>query len=470
MLSQSTLSKNKTEKLQWNEIVRISFDSASSVIPQVIAVGDTVHIMWYGNSGTSFSHSGFGVNHTRSIDGGKTFSQQKNIIPFDSVGQYPHLIGSHNYLYIVYFARVDSPDYWNTAIIRSTDAGVSWGTRQVIKDYTPWCAAAQDSHIYIYGGAVYDNKYFNTLLYSSNYGHTWDTAWISLFKGPNVARFAFTKNAMHLIRSIGVNSNREIYYNFSTDQGKTWTKEIIISSNDSIESQNPRIATSDSTVFVTWNDGKYGGFFSGTILLRISTDEGHTWKDEEIISQKKTAIFSDISAMGSNCAVVWNSDENSYGSFNIRTSIDGGITFSQALNLANENQFPDDPSVFIDNKNIHVSWWNHFDSEVYYRRTSINTLSLHSKPIIKNDFFLRQNFPNPFNPNTNIEYFIPKSAHVTLKVYDILGKEIVTLVDAYQDANNYSILFEAINHSSGLYLYKLIANNYYQVKKMMLVK
>ncbi len=83
---------------------------------------------------------------------------------------------------------------------------------------------------------------------------------------------------------------------------------------------------------------------------------------------------------------------------------------------------------------------------------------------------LNQNFPNPFNPSTTINYSIPKESIVTLKIYNILGQEVKTLVSESKAPGNYNVRFNASELSSGVYFYSLKAGNYYQVKKMMLLK
>lgn len=85
-------------------------------------------------------------------------------------------------------------------------------------------------------------------------------------------------------------------------------------------------------------------------------------------------------------------------------------------------------------------------------------------------FKLNQNFPNPFNPYTKIKYSIPQSSFVILKVYDILGREIVTLVKEEQLPGNYETIFNANNLSSGIYFYQLKTENYTQTKKMILMR
>lgn len=86
------------------------------------------------------------------------------------------------------------------------------------------------------------------------------------------------------------------------------------------------------------------------------------------------------------------------------------------------------------------------------------------------EFGLSQNYPNPFNPSTSISFALPVNCRVTLKVYDILGREVVSLVDGYQSAGYHEVRFEGAKLSSGIYIYKLIAGNFVSVKKMLMVK
>ena len=80
------------------------------------------------------------------------------------------------------------------------------------------------------------------------------------------------------------------------------------------------------------------------------------------------------------------------------------------------------------------------------------------------------NYPNPFNPTTIIQYNVLSFGKVVLKVYDLLGREVATLVDKQQNAGQYSVFFNASRLSSGVYFYKIQAGSYTETKKMMLIK
>jgi len=90
--------------------------------------------------------------------------------------------------------------------------------------------------------------------------------------------------------------------------------------------------------------------------------------------------------------------------------------------------------------------------------------------LIPKQFELQQNYPNPFNPSTNIEYSILSESFVELKVYDILGNEVASLVNEQQKAGVYRADFTADNLSSGMYFARLTANEFTQVVKMILIK
>lgn len=106
-----------------------------------------------------------------------------------------------------------------------------------------------------------------------------------------------------------------------------------------------------------------------------------------------------------------------------------------------------------------IKWWRN-DGLTGVENTSIVVL----------DFKLFQNFPNPFNPSTTIEYQIPQISFVTLKIYDVLGNEIATLVNEQKPAGKYELEFDGNSLSSGIYFYQLQAGRFIETKKKILIK
>ena len=102
-------------------------------------------------------------------------------------------------------------------------------------------------------------------------------------------------------------------------------------------------------------------------------------------------------------------------------------------------------------------------------------LSLGEEIGLPKEFALRQNYPNPFNPLTTINYDLPENTHVRLVVYDIMGREIVNLVNQQQDAGYKSVRWNGRNNSgqvvsAGMYIFSIHAGDYRAIKKMILLK
>ena len=127
----------------------------------------------------------------------------------------------------------------------------------------------------------------------------------------------------------------------------------------------------------------------------------------------------------------------------------------------------------IDNQQKNI-WANILDGLTLATSTTVE------EPAINNSIQLDQNYPNPFNPSTAIKYSIPKQSNVTLKVFNVLGGEVATLVNKEQTQGNYEFEFSAKDGSgfdgdnaelaSGIYFYRLQADDFVQTRKMILSK
>ena len=107
---------------------------------------------------------------------------------------------------------------------------------------------------------------------------------------------------------------------------------------------------------------------------------------------------------------------------------------------------------------------------VVYEDFEDTTTDVSRETSIPVEFKLEQNYPNPFNPVTVIKFKVPSSQVVTLKVYDLLGREVATMVNEEKQPGSYEVKFDGSNLASGMYIYQLQAGNFVQVKKMMLIK
>lgn len=123
-------------------------------------------------------------------------------------------------------------------------------------------------------------------------------------------------------------------------------------------------------------------------------------------------------------------------------------------------------SVSIMRDNI-IEVRNLFNSIYPYSAITSISKSEHKQP---NAFNLQQNYPNPFNPTTQINYQLAKNSKVSIKIYDVSGREVKTLVNETQAAGNHTSNFNGAGLASGFYFYRIEAGNFNQTKKMVILK
>ncbi len=140
------------------------------------------------------------------------------------------------------------------------------------------------------------------------------------------------------------------------------------------------------------------------------------------------------------------------------------LTYEEAFEVLKNSAVSDDLTGQVPNNEF-----GHGRIDVHAALQQLIT-SVESDDELPREFSISQNYPNPFNPTTNIEYSVASKNHVTIKVYDILGNELTTLVSKTKPSGNYKVSLDGSNLSSGVYFYRINAGNYQEVKKMMLIK
>ena len=125
-------------------------------------------------------------------------------------------------------------------------------------------------------------------------------------------------------------------------------------------------------------------------------------------------------------------------------------------------------SVNLDGIPTNLDQWNFGDNFVVH--IFDNPVYVQNENQQPDDFILYQNYPNPFNPSTNIRFRVAEGGFVSLKVYDVLGNEVATLVNEQKSSGEYQLEFSAIGLPSGIYFYQLKARNFTQTIKMILLK
>jgi len=109
-------------------------------------------------------------------------------------------------------------------------------------------------------------------------------------------------------------------------------------------------------------------------------------------------------------------------------------------------------------------------SDQFYQSECKERTGVSEKVEVPNNYSLEVNYPNPFNPSTQITFSLPKATYVTLKVYDVLGREISVLVNEKKQPGEYSITWNAEGVPSGVYFYRMVAGGYIETKKMVIIQ
>lgn len=199
-----------------------------------------------------------------------------------------------------------------------------------------------------------------------------------------------------------------------------------------------------------WVDGY------GINPMSTTKDGGLNWEQ----SRPSEILINAISPQTGNTGWVSTADFIRGLPSNILYTTDRGFSWYNELSL---NETIND----IENKGNYV--WIVGSNGLIMKRSPLST-SVKKDSAMLSSFVMYQNYPNPFNPTTTIRYQIPQDGHISLKVYDMLGREVAHLVNEVKRAGEYTVSFDGSKLSSGVYIYKLIGNNVNLSKKMILMK
>ncbi len=367
--------------------------------------------------------------------------------------------------------------WWADGIFRSTNNGASWFR---INSGLPedgrgaWTLSISNSGVIFLGGVG--------MYRSTDNGNTWSATGLTSNLGPQT--IAFDSNN-HIYAGIQSATNSEIGVYKSTDNGNNWTQlnnifyvtKIAIANNGDIFAgtyQNGIYRSSDNgnswtllnssiSIIRGLDFNSNGHIFvgsSGDGIFR-STDNGDSWTKtsnglsnqnvQSIVINSNDRIFASTYGGG-----VFQSSDNGTS----WSKVNSGLTNSNAWPLAlNSSEF-----LFVGT----------YGGGVYI--SSQNTVSVHENSnTIPNSFILSNNYPNPFNPNTTITFGLDSDSDVSVKIFNLSGKLISTLQNNFKTKGWHSITWNGTNDSGnkvggGIYFYQVIAGDFVQTKKMMLMK
>lgn len=294
--------------------------------------------------------------------------------------------------------------------------------------------------------------------------------------------YVFDKNdRLHMVYLrpvIGQGSDvNSVFYRYSDDYGRKWSDSVLVHRSFLFRALNVQILLDKkNSIHILWSKHLSGSEFASETVYHSHSSDGKTWvSPTSILHAVEDGILYFNAAIDRNDKIHLFYDQ--WASLftppvKICYTYWDGINWSIPSDEFNNSQMP---RIEIDSLNfLHLIFASQVGGYKYYTRTTnpLITSVGEKKNNLPDKYELFQNFPNPFNPSTVINYRIKAGSHVTLKVYDLLGKEVATLVDGYQDAGEYKTQFSILNSqlSSGIYFYKIKAGDFIETKKMVFLK
>jgi hypothetical protein len=348
--------------------------------------------------------------------------------------------------------KVPSYGYFIDRLFSSTDNGNTWDTLNVVEQLppNPGCYVYSISVSVSAGGIVFCGLETdclvcigNNVAISTDNGLTWTTPGWEMYGGQLFdfrGQDVITTGGYHCVGGGGSHN----YLSF--DNGQTWMEfgigDCCVSSLNLCLNGN-----------ILSGRGYENPWTSPLAGLMLSTDSCKSWtkvsclKPSVGISIESGGILAGSDSLG---VFLFNDDGDSLGSRN------DGLT---NLNIH---------TLTIDNNNYVYAGT---DNGVWRRPLSeITAVGEEQIEEIPTEFLLSQNYPNPFNPTTTIKYSVPQVSQVQIKIFDVLGNEIETLVNEEKQSGTYELTWYAASLSSGVYFYQLKAGEFIQTKKMLLMK
>ncbi|MBS1493235.1 MAG: T9SS type A sorting domain-containing protein [Bacteroidetes bacterium] len=333
--------------------------------------------------------------------------------------------GTTSFLTCIYF--IDENTGWigseDAVVKKTTNGGVSWYSAPILtNDFSADFFFLNDQTGYI---TSHDNKIHKT----TNGGLSWNLI--------NSSSFAYGQ--IQFFNEMTGYVVAPSYFAKSIDGGLNWTRTLYDGVNQAMTFINQQT-----------------GWITGTNSIRKTTDGGDTWINYAIPMTFPYALKFYTPSMG------WCVGASGSNAVICRT-INGGETWVVQKTELNNVYY--DIS-FINSNSGWVSGNSIISSTTNGALLSVNQIS----SSVPDKFSLKQNYPNPFNPETKISFDVKNSTFASLKIFDMTGKEVKTLVNENISAGSYEINFNASELNSGVYFYTLKTNEFTETKKMMLVK
>jgi hypothetical protein len=473
---ESAYTQDTTCGIIWDPTVLLSDSNDDSYSPKVALSGeDVVHVTWEPGIRPS-------LPYRRSSDGGTTFASTVDLL-VDSI-TYPwnanwvQMVAEGPRVFVFFNGSTgsDTP----VRMVRSTDAGMTW--RDPV-DISPGIAG-EVRPAAISGdtlGIVYSSP-TKRILRSTDGGDTWTRTNENLQYD---ARIALSPGLLHLVQLAVAGTAAEVEYRRSTNLGNTWVQQEFLSTLENRWAYDPAIAAGEVSgmeeVVAAWRDAKYGclGWVGCSIIARHGANGtgGTTWaSEEEVLTSVPRGYSPSLDIRDGKAAAAWVMDHDAppyievsvrgenmrwcppVDPVSVRTHRATGVgvaVSSGAVHVVWEASQAPDPSTF----------------RIFYRRGRfVETGVGGGGEGIPSAASLGQNYPNPFNPKTTIPYTIDRRTDVTLRVLDLLGREVATLAAGTQEPGSYTKEWDARDVPSGIYFYRLTWSGRVETRKAVLLR
>lgn len=415
--------RSTSEGVSWESDFQLTNSTGNVALPSVSAAGNIIHVVW-GDS----RDGNFEIYYKRSTNNGTNWETDVRLtndpaVSSDAViradGQLVNVIwrdtrdGSHEIFYK-----------------RSIDGGNTWSSDTMLTNHANGLAASVSLSVY----------------------------------GLNV-RMAWSDTRD--------NDDYEIYYKHSTNGGISWGTDMRLTTAIGI-SESPAITANTSEIHLTWVDLRDSNI-NAEVYYKRSTDNGNSWGADKRLTVYAYAGNPSIVFHGTIVHIVWGVLPTG-SEINYLRSTNSGNNWETSTQISSSFSGAYYPSIALTGSKAHIIWHDvrngSTNSEIYYdfnpNGNSIGIQNISTETASK--FELSQNYPNPFNPNTNIKFAIQRSGFVKLTIFDIMGREVETLVNENMGAGTFSADWNAGKYSSGVYFYKLVTGEFSETKRMILIK
>jgi hypothetical protein len=455
LASPSLLAQDTSCGIAWGPILNLSGEDPNAFWPHVAVQGETLHVTWFGG--------GYRLPYRRSLDGGATWEPIREMIGDTTVffATRPWVVANTRFVYLV--SSNNTPQGSTPVLImKSSDRGTTWSVPDSINSER----AGTTTNVSIHGDTIvvqYERPSPHsmfTFFRTTNGGQTWDST-----RAPARAPVVIGGGAFHNARQQPIDGD-EVVYKRSLNLGDSWQDSVVLSSLDGEWSHDVRVTISEDIpprIYVTWRDTKYGclTLVGCSIIMRMSGDGGLSWSDEYLMTDAPVGYNWDwgqqIATGGEKAMAVWTNDQT--GHIDMRYSVNQGDSWSPLCDVT-PGRSTTDPSCTITPSLVHVLWEDLYadGAHIYYRRGLLLSDQVEEPKATPKAFSLMQNYPNPFNGETRIEYALDRTdpeSWVTLRVYNVLGQEVATLVNERQESGRHCVTWDGSRASSGVYIYRL---------------